>query len=239
MAKSSIRFGMAMIAGVLIATAAAQSRADQTTGQLARELRWALGFDAMDMAALGIGDESYQTIVTNAVTYCQSNLQEVQAQLATLRQARATLQQAYEVNDGREASEQAIAAAATEVNSAVSSIQQAFASLTTTLHSQLTPTAQDLQTRIASHRLLDPFTAALDLEPSQLTSINSAQHLRDRTRLHCNHRALPSIVHVAEVDHESTVEGILNEGQRQARDGHIASTNEKVLGFSQIDEQHS
>lgn len=228
-----------LIGAMSVLTASSSvAMAEVPAWQLGKELRWALGFDAMDMATLGVSNEAYETIVTSANSYCQSHTQDVQNPLATLRQARATFFRLLEVNNDTEASEQAIAAAKTEINSIVVSIQETFSSLTTTLHAPLSPTAQGLQLQLATHRLIDPFTAALDLNPSQLTEITAAQHLRDRSRLHCITRALPSIVQVADDIHETAIAGILNEGQRQARAALVASVNERILSFSQIDEQH-
>jgi len=214
------RLQMLMLA--VFCVAADQSVQAQTSAcRLGRDLRTALGFGVLDLAALNVDQQAETSIISAATSFCDENRETIEPLIVAYKSARDTAFHNYELGADTTASDQAVLDAIADLESEASEV-------ISTMSGFLTGDQQTLQDQIAGHHLVETSLAALDLTSEQETAIRSAQRTRDAVMRHGKDRKDDHKVAMAQTDFETALSGILTESQVSKRSSNASTIRQHI-----------
>ena len=197
--------------------------------ELGLQLRDALGFGPVVLAALGVDEQTHNAIAAAADTYCQQNRETVEPLLTAVYGARYDAFCQYELGEDVLTTDQAL-------DDAIAALASPCGETAATLDSLLTTEQQVMRAHVAANRMLEPPLCLLALSDQQRSDLLAAQRTRDLVMRHYRDRTNLALVKAAHDAFQISVTAILTSDQMAEYESLLGNLHEHFGEFQAREE---
>jgi len=214
---------------VMVLTSARADEPPVPVCQLGLQLRNALGFGPIVLAALGVDEQAHNAIAATADSFCQQNREAVEPLLTAVYGARYDAFCQYELAEDVVASDQIL-------DSAIAALAAACEEATAPMDNLLTTEQQALRAHVAANRMLEAPLCLLALSDQQRSDLVAAQRTRDLVLRHYKDRTNLALVKAAHDAFQISVTAILTTDQMAQYESLLGNLHEHFGEFQAREE---